>query len=154
MANPAKARGTAWETAVVRYLRDHGLPGARRSAQHGAKDVGDIALEPFVLECKDHATLALSEWVRQAKREASNAGADYGVVVAKRRRASVADAYVVMDLETFARLVAAFGAALRDADDAAAWSIRDAFPEPPDDGGRRWVYVDTIEEHILRSLDN
>ena len=155
VANPNKARGTAWETAVVRYLQEHGSPAARRNAQHGAKDIGDIGGVPgFALEAKDDASHDFSGWLRQAIREAENAGEPYAAVIAKRRRHPVEGAYVLMDLETFARLAARLATAERDADDAATWSIADAFPDPPDDEGRRWVYVDDVEAVILRGLDS
>lgn len=149
MANPAKAKGTAWETAVVRFLREAGLDTARRNAQHGAKDVGDIGGVPhFAIEAKDHATLAFSEWLDQAEAEAANAGEDFGVVVAKRRRRPVGDAYVVMTLETFTRLVQALLGAEAEVEALSAWSL----PTGGQDGERDWVYVDEVEARLRRTL--
>lgn len=108
MANPAKAKGTAWESAVVTYLKSEGLIDARRNAQYGAADIGDIGGVPrFAIECKAQRTTSLSDWVRQAKVEAGNAGADFGVVVAKKVGGRVGDAYVVTDLATFTELAKA-----------------------------------------------
>lgn len=121
MSNANKARGTAWESAVCRYLNEvlgiplaeSGLPkfGARhlmpvvRKVQTGAKDTGDIDAYPFVLEAKNEKTHRLSAYVDQANSEAANAGAPYGAAVVKRRGWNVRHGYVVMDLETFGRML-------------------------------------------------
>ena len=42
----AKAKGTAAETALVKYLRDHGFPGAERRAMTGEFDQGDVTGTP------------------------------------------------------------------------------------------------------------
>ena len=39
----SKSKGTAWETAIVRFLKDRGWPNAERRALGGANDRGDIA---------------------------------------------------------------------------------------------------------------
>lgn len=88
MANPNKARGTAWESAVRDFLNrflglvdEHGafrdpLSGenVRRAAQEGARDVGDIHAAPFIIEAKDVASRAVPTWLRQAEVEARHAG--------------------------------------------------------------------------------
>lgn len=109
-----KAKGTAWETAVCRYLNGalgednpHSLRFVKRQAQAGVKDVGDVWASPFALECKDEAKHNFPGYIRQANSEALNAGMPYGVAVVKKRRANAGDAYVVMDLATFARVLAA-----------------------------------------------
>jgi hypothetical protein len=108
MANAAKAKGTRWETAVVRYLRDHwGVP-ARRAVQEGRLDVGDIhGVEPFILQAKDYTdtVTGLRVGTDGAVVQARNAGEDYGAAVVKRARASVSRAYVAMTAATFARLL-------------------------------------------------
>lgn len=106
MANPNKRRGTEWETAVVRYLREH-VPGhdIRRVAQTGVKDVGDIHAWPFVLECKNERTFRPAAWVQQATEEAEHAGAPYGVAVAKQRGKGPGHGYVIMSLATFTRIL-------------------------------------------------
>ena len=80
MANPSKAKGTAWETAVVDYLRANGHPHAERRALSGNTDRGDIAGVPgVVIECKNAKTMALAAWARSIRRgsgvRASAAGA-------------------------------------------------------------------------------
>ncbi|QTZ93668.1 hypothetical protein [Streptomyces auratus] len=121
MSNPNKSRGTAWETAIVRYLNEvlgvplaesgapkfgarHLLP-IRRKVQTGQHDTGDIDAYPFVLEAKDEKTHRFSAYVEQANREAANAAVPYGAAVVKRRGKNVRHGYVVMDLETFGRLL-------------------------------------------------
>lgn len=105
MSNRHKAKGTRWETEVVRFLAGLGL-SVHRNVQHGAKDIGDIGgLDLFAIECKDHRTHTLAEWIDQARREAVHAGKPFGVVIFKRPRKPTSDAYVLMDLESFSRLV-------------------------------------------------
>lgn len=96
MSNPSKAKGTAAETAILKYVRANGFPWAERLALSGAADCGDISLLPgrlIVLEAKAHASAAtgqpgdaqLADWMRQTRSERVNAGADYGVLVVKRK---------------------------------------------------------------------
>ena len=96
MTNRPKQRGTAAETAVLRHVRDHGYPWAERLALTGAADCGDISLLPgrlVILEVKAHASAAtgqpgdaqLADWMSQTSTERVNAGADYGVLVVKRK---------------------------------------------------------------------
>lgn len=107
MANPSKRRGTEWETAVTRYLRedDPAADDIRRVAQTGRLDTGDIHALPFVLECKNVAKIDLAAFVDQADREAANARQPYGAAVVKRRGKGVAAGYAVMSLATFRRLL-------------------------------------------------
>lgn len=105
MTNTNKARGTAFETAVVNYLREHGYPDAERRALHGKHDRGDLIGVPWAVECKNHSRLDLAGWVAQARAEAVNAGAPVGVVVHKARGRGVADSYVTLTLADFVRLM-------------------------------------------------
>lgn len=106
MANPAKAKGTAWETALVAYLREHHNPGARRNAQMGRLDIGDLdGYYLHALEAKAEKTITLSDYIKQANREAINAGEPFGCAVVKRRMKGVADGYVVRDVATDVRLM-------------------------------------------------
>jgi Holliday junction resolvase len=109
--NRPRRAGTAWETAVARFLRDRGFP-ADRSPLRGARDEGDVTGIPgWVIECKAQRTWDLAGWCDEAAREAANAAARAGAyvhrwaVVVKRFRRSVGDAYVVVDLDTFAELL-------------------------------------------------
>lgn len=111
MSNPAKARGTRWESAGVAYL--NGVLGyshptdwrlVKRQVQEGAKDVGDAHAWPFVLEFKDVKSPSVPTWLRQAEVEAVNAGFPYGVVIHKVRGKGPALARVHITAETFSRL--------------------------------------------------
>lgn len=44
----SRAKGTSWETSIVRYLRDQGWPHAERRALRGSNDCGDVAGVPLV----------------------------------------------------------------------------------------------------------
>ena len=104
----AKSRGTRAETAVVRALRAEGFVHAERRALHGNQDRGDIAGIPgLVIEVKNHARLALAEWVAEMETERDRDGARYGAVWHKRRgRANPHDWYVTMTGQDFLRLLA------------------------------------------------
>ena len=103
----AKQAGTRWESAIVDYLASRGWRHAERRAKTGAHDKGDITGVPgVVIEAKDVAKISLAEFLREAQVEAENAGALVGAAWIKRRgKASPADAYVVMDGETFTHLL-------------------------------------------------
>ena len=94
----AKQAGTRFESAIVAYLVSRGWRHAERRAKTGALDKGDITGIPgVVIEAKD---------LREAQVEAEHAGALVGAAWIKRRgKASPADAYVVMDGETFTHLL-------------------------------------------------
>lgn len=123
LANPNKARGTAWESSVRDFLNrflglvdEHGSfwdpydgLNVRRAAQEGARDVGDIHAAPFILECKDIKNPAVPTWLRQATVEAGHAGFPYGVVVHKTRRAPVSSGRVHFSVATWTRVRLALG---------------------------------------------
>lgn len=88
-----RAKGTKAESAVVRWLRANGFPGADRQPLRGNRDCGDIALAPgIVLEVKAHATgatgqppaMQLAQWLAQCDVERDNAGAEYCPLIVKR----------------------------------------------------------------------
>lgn len=111
MSNPSKRKGTAWERAVQDYLTDAmGIP-VHRMPPSGAKDVGDLQFtdrdgDLVVVECKNTKTLDLAAALREAQKEAENAGATYAVAAIKRRQHGVADGYVVLTVADFAALAA------------------------------------------------
>jgi len=102
-----KAKGTAFETLIVRYLQEHGFPYAERRALAGVNDLGDITGTPGVVwECKNHKTLSFSEWLVEAEVERANANADLGVVIAKRRgKGDAAEQYAVMTVAALVELL-------------------------------------------------
>lgn len=110
----SKRKGSAFERDVVHFLVDHGFPYAERAYGAGRPDdVGDIdGVLGFCLEAKAHKQIDLAGFVDEATREAKNAdshrppgAATYGAAVIKRRGKGTEQAYVVLELRDFARLV-------------------------------------------------
>lgn len=106
-----RAKGTAAETAVVRYLREHGFPHAERRALHGTADKGDITgCGPIVFEVKNHKTLDLAGWLKELHDEMTNAGVEYGAVIAKKRGTTdPGDWYAVMPVHILVALLSDAG---------------------------------------------
>lgn len=111
MANPQKAKGSAYERSIVTYLRDMGF-AVDRTRAGWADDRGDIhgvtspAGQPFVFECKNHKGLALAAWVGELQAEIDNAGGVAGVVVHKKRGTTdPADQYATLPLWMVVKLL-------------------------------------------------
>ena len=104
----SRAKGTRWESVIVAFLRDHGFTWADRIPMSGSKDRGDVTLGPGspIVEAKN---LRQDEWAKgldEANKEAHNAGAPFGVVWAHRRgKGSAGDGFVVMDGNSFVKLL-------------------------------------------------
>lgn len=83
----AKQKGTAAETALVRFLQGQGFPGAERRALGGGgagEDLGDITGIPALcMEVKNHATYKIPAWIKETEIERINAKADFGILVVK-----------------------------------------------------------------------
>lgn len=102
----SKRKGTAWESALVAYLREHHNPDAHRNVQMGAKDIGDVSgYYLHALEAKAERSITLADYIAQANREAVHAGQPFGCAVVKRRMKGTADGYVVRDVRTDVRLM-------------------------------------------------
>jgi hypothetical protein len=98
MSNPRKAKGTAFETAFVRWLQANGFPRAERRALHGTQDLGDVVNGPtgWTLELKNQQALRPS-FVDEAEREATAAGTPMFAAVMKRRgKSDPGEALIVM----------------------------------------------------------
>lgn len=98
--------GKKFEKEVLKYLRSQGLRTIEPT-QAGFTDVGDLQLDPFVLQCKDYANI--TDAVRDAVNGATVQGENTGLIpvgVVKRRRRPIRESYVVMSLETFADIAA------------------------------------------------
>lgn len=113
MANPSKDRGTRYETAVVRYMREMtGDDRIERRALHGSKDMGDIygiAAHGWegIAECKAHKEVTpalVTEWREQTVAERENAGAGFGLLVVNVYRAPVWRSIVHVTLRDLARI--------------------------------------------------
>lgn len=117
MANKSKRKGSAFEGQVARYLAqamdDDGIE--RRTLQ-GVNDRGDIAGVKIngkraVIECKAEKALRVAEYLREAEAERENDGAEFGIVVSKRRgigESRTGEQLVLMTLETFTRILKGF----------------------------------------------
>ena len=117
MGNRSKRKGSEFEGQVARYLaRALDDDGIERRTLQGVNDRGDIAGVKIngkraVIECKAEKALRVSEYLREAETERENDGAEFGVVVSKRRgigEARTGEQLVLMTLETFARIVKGF----------------------------------------------
>jgi hypothetical protein len=88
--NTSKAKGTAWESEVVKYLRANGFEQAERRALAGNADKGDILVCPGVIaECKAWATFTdgdVVEWWAETATEKKNANASVALLIIKRPR--------------------------------------------------------------------
>jgi len=94
MANPNKSKGTAAETAVVKFAWQQGFGECERIALAGALDQGDVVLlrQPkIILEVKSGksaqtASLGqVSAWLDETQRERDNAHARHGLLVVQRQ---------------------------------------------------------------------
>lgn len=106
-----RAKGTNFETLIVRYLRTMGWPDAERRALHGNLDKGDVTgVGRLVFECKAAKRHELSQWLQETEQERMNAGADFGILVVKRQgHGTGAEQYAMMRLEDMVRLLHAAG---------------------------------------------
>ena len=111
----SRDKGTVAETAIVDYLRGNGHPYAERRALHGIDDLGDITGIPgVVIEAKACVKIELSEWAKEADREAQAADRRWPahaphlrVVWHKRKgKSSPADWFVTMTGDQFLQLLA------------------------------------------------
>lgn len=107
----SKQKGTAWETACVTYLRDHGFPHAERRTLMGRYDMGDINAGPgLVVECKSEKKFTLSVYVDELDEEMSNANAWTGAVWLKRPgTTNVAHGYAITPIGVYVPLLRAAG---------------------------------------------
>jgi hypothetical protein len=104
----ARAKGTAAETLVVRYLQSTYWPFAERRALAGGQDKGDITGTPgLAWEVKSAKTLCVPAWLRETEAERVNAKADYATLVIKPTGVGgtrVGEFYALMDREKFRAL--------------------------------------------------
>lgn len=110
MSNPSKAKGTAAETKVVKYLNTHGV-FAERKALAGEKDKGDLrAVLPdgteVTIEVKAGMQTAspsrslMDLWLCQTIKEGWNSGTPAYALVVVRYRHKLCDAEVWIPMDT------------------------------------------------------
>lgn len=115
MSSYNKAKGSKFETDVMKYLRSLGH-FAERLAKAGASDEGDIvtiiAGQTYILECKNRKKMDLPTFWAEAEKEAKNYAKARGLsveppafVIVKRRNASTQQAWVVQPLEKWIELM-------------------------------------------------
>lgn len=103
MANPNGRKGSQWATEARDYLRSQGFT-VEKLVPEGSRDRGDLIVferPDIVWELKNTKTIDLAGTLKEAKKEAENAGAPYYLALHKRRNHSAAQAYVTMPLEVF-----------------------------------------------------
>ena len=101
-----KQRGTAFETAVARFLQEKTKYWVERRALAGSLDKGDLIVIPdWCLELKDHKSINLAGFMDEAAKESENAGTKWHAAIVKRRNRNVKDAYVVMPLWMWAEFI-------------------------------------------------
>ena len=117
MANKNKRKGSAFESQVARYLAEAlESDSIERRTLQGVNDRGDIAGVKIngkraVIECKAEKALRVAEYLRETEAERKNDGAEFGVVVSKRRgvgETRTGEQLVLMTLDTFARILKGF----------------------------------------------
>lgn len=113
MTNPAKRKGTTWETDVAVFFSGGGegvtpIPAERTGSADA--DLSDIRLGKYgewLLECKNQQTIDLPAYLRQLERSKARAGVLplKAAVVVKNRRHGTGEGYAVMRLSDFRQLV-------------------------------------------------
>lgn len=101
--NRSKAKGTRAEVRVRDYLREHGFPFCERLPTEGSKDRGDLAIPGICVEVKNEREIRLAAYMDEVAVEKGNAGVSVGVAIIPRRGMPIARAYVVQELEQWAR---------------------------------------------------
>lgn len=116
MSNPAKQKGTSFETAIKRYLNNKGFKKAERTSLKGGEDTGDIngiqntkTERKLAIQCKNQRKLSLSGWLDDTVSQAYKLeeGSLPALVVKRAGKGDKAlgDTYVVMRLDDFVTLL-------------------------------------------------
>lgn len=83
----AKQKGTAAETALVKFLQGQGFPNAERRALGGGgfgEDLGDVTgTSCLTWEVKNVRKYSIPTWMKEAAIEKVNAKADYCPLIIK-----------------------------------------------------------------------
>ena len=106
MTSKNKAKGSAWERAIVKQLCSDGFKVERMYGAGRQDDRGDIrGLNNWTIEAKDHARFALSEWLEELDNEMKNAENEFGAVLIKKRNAATNKAYVMLPWSVLIKLL-------------------------------------------------
>ena len=115
MSSKSRAKGTRWESDIVKYLDAMGA-NVQRLVQTGSSDQGDIRADNFILQARDRAQIDLSGSIDDAHQQLAHfqklhpgEGVDNCAAVIKRRRRGISEGYVVMTLIDFARVLNILG---------------------------------------------
>lgn len=109
MTNPAGKKGTAGETARVRYFISRGWRYATRIPKRGDRDKGDIILDqtvPVMIESKETRAFTPALFIDEMNEEIVNANAEFGFVIWKRRGTTdVGQYYALTTVEQMMELI-------------------------------------------------
>ena len=104
MANAQKRKGSAFERLIADYLAERNP--CERIPAGATLDRGDLWTEAAAIQCKNHRTLSLGAWLRDAMEQQANAGKRLHALVVKRKGTTApAEQFVVMTLEQFRELL-------------------------------------------------
>lgn len=91
MTNANKAKGDRYEREIESFCREAGFADAQRTRAGRREDQGDIHLAfagpapSVVIQTKDVVQVDWRGWLTELTEQTSQAGADHGVLVVKRR---------------------------------------------------------------------
>lgn len=102
----SRAKGTSFESAIVEVLNKEGFPEAKRPGPINW-EFGDIENLPVVLEAKNHQTMALAAWMKQAEIASVKAGKPF-VVIHKRKGKNARKAYATQEFDTWLMFLRAY----------------------------------------------
>ena len=110
MTNPSKQKGTAYESALVTWLREDCYVDAYRRPLTGGADEGDLGVHgvSITIEAKNCKAHAWSEWFDELEVEKLNSGSALGILAVKRRGKNAAGSYFAMSGETLELLLDAW----------------------------------------------
>lgn len=102
----ASRAGLAYQHEFCRWLTTVGFPDAEPRVSNGSRDRGDVAgVRGWCLELKRTKASDLGVAMKEAEKEALNAGVTKFALVKKRRGKGVAESFVVMPAWLFAELI-------------------------------------------------
>ena len=113
--------GSQWERDVRDYFRSRGFDAERAYGAGRNDDVGDLiigAWVPLLVEAKAGKRSERAAWIDEARLKVDRwRSSAIPLVVEKRRRKKVEDAYVTLDLDGFCSLIEAVARRIADLDE-------------------------------------